>query len=100
MNIDPDLAAAHDPMISDEEWVAANARLVGEFGPEPYLRNLLAILKGAYPRGCQLQRSLEILRLCPSWMPHGANFSAGSACRRRPFSAAGLTTGLSSAQAD
>lgn len=50
MNIDPDLAVADDPIISEEEWVAASARLIGELGPEPYLRNLLAILKGAYPR--------------------------------------------------
>ncbi|MEV0430560.1 hypothetical protein [Micromonospora sp. NPDC050495] len=49
VNIDPDLAIAHDPIISEEEWVAANARLIDELGPEPYLRNLLAVLKGAYP---------------------------------------------------
>ncbi|SCE95880.1 hypothetical protein GA0074695_2462 [Micromonospora viridifaciens] len=49
VNIDPDLAVAHDPIISEEEWVAANARLIDELGPEPYLRNLLAVLKGVYP---------------------------------------------------
>lgn len=51
VNISPDLAVPHDPMISEEEWVAANARLIKELGPEPYLRNLLTVLKGAYPRG-------------------------------------------------
>ncbi|MFE9658052.1 hypothetical protein [Micromonospora sp. NPDC006431] len=51
VNIDPDLAVAHDPIISEEEWVAANARLIDELGPEPYLRNLLAVLKGGCPRG-------------------------------------------------
>ena len=51
VNIDPDLAVAHDLIISEEEWVAANARLIDELGPEPYLRNLLAVLKGAHPRG-------------------------------------------------
>ncbi|MEU3457540.1 hypothetical protein ABZ671_28640 [Micromonospora sp. NPDC006766] len=51
VNIDPDLAVAHDPIISEEEWVAANARLIDELGPKPYLRNLLAVLKGTYPRG-------------------------------------------------
>ncbi|GAA2712922.1 hypothetical protein GCM10010429_30980 [Micromonospora olivasterospora] len=51
VNIDPDLAAAHDPIVFEEEWVAANARLVGEIGPESCLRNLLlAVLKGAFPR--------------------------------------------------
>ncbi|MCW3817720.1 recombinase family protein [Micromonospora sp. DR5-3] len=51
VNIDPDLAVAHNPIISEEEWVAANARLIDDLGPEPYLRNLLAVLKGTYPRG-------------------------------------------------
>ena len=51
VNIDLDLAVAHDLIISEEEWVAANARLIDELGPEPYLRNLLAVLKGAHPRG-------------------------------------------------
>jgi hypothetical protein len=28
-----------------------NVGLISELGPEPYLRNLLSILKGNYPRG-------------------------------------------------
>ncbi|MFG2059123.1 hypothetical protein ACGFI9_34415 [Micromonospora sp. NPDC048930] len=50
VNIDPDLAVVHDPIISEEELVAANARLTDDLGSEPYLRNLLAVLKGAHPR--------------------------------------------------
>jgi hypothetical protein len=29
----------------------ANVRLIEELGPEPYLRHLLSVLKGNYPRG-------------------------------------------------
>lgn len=49
IEIDPVLASSHQPMISEDEWVAANVRLIEDLGPEPYLRNLLSILKGNYP---------------------------------------------------
>jgi hypothetical protein len=51
IEIDENLTVPHEPIISEEEWVKANARLIEELGPEPYLRNLLSILKGNYPRG-------------------------------------------------
>jgi hypothetical protein len=38
-------------MISEDDWIKANAKLISELGPEPYLRNLLSVLKGNYPRG-------------------------------------------------
>jgi hypothetical protein len=40
----------HEPLISEDDWVKANVGLIGELGPEAYLRNLLSILKGNYPR--------------------------------------------------
>jgi len=42
---------SHEPLISEEDWVKANVSLIQELGPETYLRNLLSILKGNYPRG-------------------------------------------------
>ena len=41
----------HEPLISEDDWVKANVTLISELGPEPYLRNLLSVLKGNYPRG-------------------------------------------------
>lgn len=49
IEFDPTLAARHDPIISEDQWVTANAQLITELGSEPYLRNLLAILKGHHP---------------------------------------------------
>ncbi len=50
INIDQGLALPHEPMISEDDWIKANVNLIRELGPEPYLRNLLFILKGNYPR--------------------------------------------------
>ena len=51
INIDEGLALPHEPLISEDDWVKANVGLIEELGPEAYLRNLLSILKGNYPRG-------------------------------------------------
>lgn len=51
INIDEGLAVPHEPLIGEDDWVKANLRLIEELGPEPYLRNLLSVLKGNYPRG-------------------------------------------------
>ena len=50
INIDEGLALPHEPLISEDDWVRANVGLIEELGPEAYLRNLLSILKGNYPR--------------------------------------------------
>jgi len=50
VNIDEQLALPHEPLISEDDWVRANVGLIKELGPEAYLRNLLSILKGNYPR--------------------------------------------------
>ncbi|MGH9875651.1 MAG: hypothetical protein ACRD9S_24610 [Pyrinomonadaceae bacterium] len=46
IKFDPVLAARHEPIISEDQWIVANVQLIAELGPEPYLRNLFAILKG------------------------------------------------------
>jgi hypothetical protein len=51
INIDEGLALPHEPLISEDDWVRANVSLIEELGPEAYLRNLLSVLKGNYPRG-------------------------------------------------
>lgn len=50
INIDPMLAEPHDPLISEDEWIAANLKEIEEQGAEAYLRNLLSVLKGNYPK--------------------------------------------------
>jgi hypothetical protein len=49
INIAPVLAEPHPPLISEDQWVANNVKLIEDVGPEAYLRNLLSILKGNYP---------------------------------------------------
>jgi hypothetical protein len=50
INIDPTLAEPHEPLIDEETWIQANVRQVEDLGSEAYLRNLLSILKGNFPR--------------------------------------------------
>jgi len=45
----PGLFGEHPPLVSEEQWVKANLRLVDELGTEAYLCQLLAVLKGDYP---------------------------------------------------
>ncbi len=51
INIDDGLALPHEPLISEDDRAKANVSLINELGAEAYLRNLLSILKGNYPRG-------------------------------------------------
>jgi hypothetical protein len=51
IDIDPSLALPHEPLISEEEWIAANLRMIADIGPESFLRTLLHILKGGYLAG-------------------------------------------------
>jgi hypothetical protein len=48
IEIAPTLAEPHDPMISEDQWVAANAKLIQEIGAEEWLRELLTVLKGDF----------------------------------------------------
>lgn len=45
-----DLFGEHQPMVSEDQWIAANTRLINELGAERYLRQLLTVLKGDFPR--------------------------------------------------
>jgi len=53
INIDPVLAAPHGTILSEDQWVQANARLINELGATAYLRNLLVILKGGSVTGAE-----------------------------------------------
>jgi len=50
IEIDPVLAEPHEPIVSEDDWIAANVKSIKQLGPEPYLRNLLSILKGSSPK--------------------------------------------------
>ena len=39
ISIDEGLAVPHEPLISEDDWVKANIRLIGELGAEPHLRD-------------------------------------------------------------
>ena len=55
INIDPILAEPHPLLITEAQWIAANVKQIENLGPHEYLRNLLSILKGNYPRAAQRQ---------------------------------------------
>jgi hypothetical protein len=44
--IHPDFAIEHEPIISEQQFIEAGARLIQEIGPEKYLKELLENLKG------------------------------------------------------
>lgn len=50
ISIDPDLAGSHEAIVSREQWIDANERLLKELGTSEWLRRLLAVLEGRYPR--------------------------------------------------
>jgi hypothetical protein len=50
MTISEDLTGEHPPMVTEDEWVAANRKLIDEVGADEWLRRLLRVLKGDYPR--------------------------------------------------
>lgn len=48
IEIHPSLAVPHEPLMTEDEWVAVGLRLIEENGPELALRALLKTLKGDY----------------------------------------------------
>jgi hypothetical protein len=51
ITLHPDLFGEHQEyVVSKDQWVEANARLIHTMGPEGYLRRLLAVLEGDFPR--------------------------------------------------
>jgi len=51
INISPDLAGEHEPIVERDQWIAANLRLIDEIGAHEWLEHLLAVLQGDYPVG-------------------------------------------------
>ena len=45
-----DLFGDHQPMVSQDQWIAANVQLIEQLGSEEYLRQLLTVLGGGFPR--------------------------------------------------
>jgi hypothetical protein len=50
INIDPVLAQPHPPLISEQDWINANVKLLDDLAPHAYLENLHSILKGNHPK--------------------------------------------------
>ena len=50
IDIHPDLADEHMPIVEKDQWIQANSQLIGELGAEEWLKLLLAALQGAGPR--------------------------------------------------
>lgn len=46
IELSPKLVEEHELLVPEDQWVAANRRLLHELGEEAYLRKLLAVLKG------------------------------------------------------
>jgi hypothetical protein len=51
IEIDPPLAVPHEPLVSEEDWIAVNLRYIAEVGPEAFLRTLIDVLKGGWVAG-------------------------------------------------
>jgi hypothetical protein len=51
IEIAPILAGPHETMVSEDQWVAANVKLIQEIGAEAWLRELLTVLKGDFVTG-------------------------------------------------
>lgn len=49
VSLDYGLFGAHEPSVSEEQWIDANRKLLTKLGDERYLRLLLDVLKGADP---------------------------------------------------
>jgi hypothetical protein len=50
INVDPDIAAYHQPIVTKIDWIKANRRLIDELGADQWLIYLLSILEGEYRR--------------------------------------------------
>jgi hypothetical protein len=45
INILPSLCLKHEPMVSKETWIKANAKMIDEIGKEAWLKRLLDTLE-------------------------------------------------------
>jgi hypothetical protein len=48
VNISPDLAGEHEPLVTEEQWTQANLKLIDEIDARKWLEHLLAVLQGDY----------------------------------------------------
>jgi len=48
IQIAPTLCEPHPTLISREQWIAANERMIAELGPRRWLERLLSCLEGHY----------------------------------------------------
>lgn len=53
INILPALCAEHEPMVSKETWIKANAKMIDEIGKEEWLKRLLSALESGGPQSDQ-----------------------------------------------
>jgi hypothetical protein len=59
VTIHPDLEGEHEPIITKQRWIQANARLIDEMGVDQWLRQLLAVLEGNFPRSTDCSERIE-----------------------------------------
>ena len=45
INIEPGLTTEHEIMVTKEQWIRVNAKLIDEIGKEEWLKQLLAVLE-------------------------------------------------------
>jgi hypothetical protein len=62
INVDPTIAAEHQPIVSKAQWVKANVQLIEELGSKQWLVYLLSILEGDFPRRPEDLKALDGLR--------------------------------------
>ena len=51
IQLHPTLCVEHPPIVSREQWIAANARMIKEMGARAWLARLLDVLEGDFPTG-------------------------------------------------
>jgi hypothetical protein len=50
ITIHRDLIGEHEPTVSQAQWIEANTKLIEQMGAEAWLKQLLAVLQGNFPR--------------------------------------------------
>lgn len=63
IDFDPGLFGAHRASVTEEQWIAANRKLLAAVGDERYLRLLLDVLKGVDPVTTHEPELAEIIRM-------------------------------------
>lgn len=56
INILPSLCLEHEPMVSKETWIKANAKIIDEIGKEEWLKRLLTVLESGGSQGDQADK--------------------------------------------